>query len=196
MATRLVGASASTAPARVARTTTATTPTQPSVWDSQDRAPTPSLGEVGPRAAAAKDMRLVCFAYLGMHESCGMSVCGVLVHTSPRYFASGKGTCSANSKTFKAVSRSNRDPSRVCMNGSDGMSKATVVSHERWKEGFLKYELRPASAHNVIFSCMPLPIRARERWARWTGGTLCQACCKLFDASTSTNKTTVHLMIS
>ena len=61
MATRLVGASASTAPARVARMTTATTPTQPSVWDSQDRAPTPSWEEVGPRAAAANGVLLRAF---------------------------------------------------------------------------------------------------------------------------------------
>ena len=56
MATRLAGASASTAPARAARMTTATTPTQPSASESQDRAPTPSWEEVGVRDAAAKDL--------------------------------------------------------------------------------------------------------------------------------------------
>ena len=53
MATKLVGVSASTAPARAARTPTATMPTQPSASESRDRAPTQSWEEVGRRAPAA-----------------------------------------------------------------------------------------------------------------------------------------------
>ena len=40
-----------------------------------------------------------CFRHSLMHPGVA------LVHVSLRYFASGKGTCSANSKTFKSVSR-------------------------------------------------------------------------------------------
>ncbi|CAE7863896.1 unnamed protein product [Symbiodinium necroappetens] len=71
MATRLVGASASTVPARVARMTTATTPTQPSASESQDRAPTPSWEEVGPRTSPPEKARAVRTARPSSPLGCG-----------------------------------------------------------------------------------------------------------------------------